>query len=75
MCTVSLITKVRFDQMTTFNVLPIVSWATVNFDWEQHMYGDGEPEMDCSKYGLEVCSKHWQVIPQQSTCSTTMCLL
>ena len=57
---VSLTTKVRFDQMTTFNVLPIVSWATVNFDWEQHMYGDGEPEMDCSKYGLAVCSKHWQ---------------
>ena len=46
--------------MTTFNVLPIVSWATVNFDWEQHMYGDGEPEMDCTKYGLEVCAKHWQ---------------
>ena len=60
-CTaVSLTTKVRFDQMTTFNVLPIVSWATVNFDCEQHMYGDGEPEMDCSKYGLAVCSKHWQ---------------
>ena len=33
--------------MTTFNVLPIVSWATVNMDWEQHIFGDGTEFADC----------------------------
>ena len=49
--------------MTTFNVLPIVGWSQVNFDWEQHMSGDGTPQMDCSKYPLSECLQHWQCGP------------
>ena len=45
--------------MTSVNVVPVVGWATVNYDWEWHMAGDGQPEMDCSKYGLDVCLPHW----------------
>jgi hypothetical protein len=30
-------------------VLPIIGWATINYDWEERMAGDGAPEMDCSK--------------------------
>ena len=52
--------------MTSVNVVPIVGWATVNYDWEWHMAGDGQPEMDCSKYGLDVCLPHWQT---QSICN------
>ena len=44
--------------MTTFNVLPIVSWATVNMDWEQHIFGDGTEFADCKKYGLDECTPH-----------------
>eukprot|EP01051_Picozoa_sp_SAG22_P000030 SAG22_NODE_1_length_62449_cov_158.689270_30_plen_65_part_00 len=45
--------------MTAFNVLPIVSWATVNMDWEQHIFGDGTEFADCKKYGLDECFPHW----------------
>ena len=45
--------------MTTVNVVPIVGWATVNYDWEFRMAGDGAPQMDCSKFGLDVCLPHW----------------
>ena len=40
---------VLWPHMSTFNVLPIIGWATINYDWEERMAGDGAPEMDCSK--------------------------
>lgn len=50
---------VLWPHMTTFNVLPIIGWATINYDWEWHMAGDGADEMNCKKYGLNECLPHW----------------
>ena len=45
--------------MTSWNVVPVVGWATVNYDWEQHIFGDGTKYADCQKYNLTECSQHW----------------
>ncbi len=46
--------------MTNWNVVPVVGFATVNMDWEQHIFGDGTEYMDCSKHDLAECGPHWQ---------------
>ncbi len=46
--------------MTNWNVVPVVGFATVNMDWEQHIFGDGTEYRDCSKHDLAECVPHWQ---------------
>ena len=36
-----------------------LGWATVNYDWEFHMMGDGAEQMDCTHFGLDICLPHW----------------
>ena len=45
--------------MTSVNIVPVVGWASVNYDWEDHLSGDGSKYADCSKYPRSVCIPHW----------------